>query len=128
MHSRTVDRELKFDGIRIEKGTNEISIISVKQYEAYCITFNLCNTVGQSDGRAVKGIGELKISKGSATLQIPFKNLGIIIEGTFMLLEEDITSLLSMREIVSHSMYLSSLNRTVAFHGRSQPLAMENFF
>lgn len=77
------------------------------------MTFNICKAIRPSDGRAVKGMGGRNISKGSATIQIPLNNLAIIIEVKFMILQEDNTPLLSMRDMVTHILDISLLNSTL---------------
>lgn len=72
MHAHLSERrDHVFYGIRIYTCANRASLISARQYDAYCKVFGLRKSVHPSEGRAVKGSRGRKTSVGRALIRIP---------------------------------------------------------
>lgn len=55
-------------------------------------------------GRSLKGIGENRHYIGTGRIQINFMQLGIVIEADFLIIGENVPSLLSMRDMVKNGL------------------------
>lgn len=93
-----------FHGIRIDTCGNRSSIISSKQYQAYRVELSLKHALRQTKGGSVKVIGGPQRAIGTAMINIPFRDLEIIIDVHFMVIKDDIPTLLFMREMVTNGL------------------------
>ena len=83
---REVDQpELK--DVTIDTGANRKSVICQSQYTAYEKEFGRRIPVKKSKRKGVKGIGGLCEILGDVSIQIPFKELGLIIDVDFALMK-----------------------------------------
>ena len=96
MHSK---KNIVFDGARIDAGCSRSSVISIGQYRAYCSNFRAPIFISQKGAKSVNGLGGKAIAIVAATIPIPFKKLGIIADVRFQVVNENIPSLLSMKDI-----------------------------
>lgn len=117
-----------FYGLRIDTRANRTSIMSCKQYDSYCRSFGYKTVITQPQGRIVRGIGRYQDAAGMASIQIPFQDLGLILDVDFKLLSERVPPLLSMRDMVGNSLDFSLQDRTITFEGLSQVLKFDNYF
>lgn len=65
---------------------------------------------------------------GSATIQIPFKDLVIVIDVRFELLTGSVPSLLCLRDLCKDGLDISVSRRKVTCGGYEQDLAMFDYF
>lgn len=79
--------------------------MSTAQYDAYCKLFGVLHAISPVyKGRRVPGIGGEQTPSGSAKIQIPFKNLHIIVDVHFLILSNDIPTLMSMKELIQNDL------------------------
>ena len=102
--------------------------MSTIQYDPYCNTFNLKKLIKPLKGKQVRGIGGCSIAIGEARVQIPFKDLGIIIDVKFLILKDKIPSLLSMKDMLDNGLDLSIQGRYITLGNRKQDLHFQNYF
>ena len=117
-----------FRGILIDTCANKSSVISPSQYRAYCETFQVpCNILKQNI-RSLKGIGGKSVSIGTATIPVPFKDLNLVIDVTFQILDSNVPTLLSMKDMHDNGLDISIQDKVVKYKHLLQPLAFENYF
>lgn len=58
-----------------------------------------------TDKLTIAGIGGISKVTGVVIIQIPFKDLGIVIDVTFVVLKGDIQTLLSMNDMLGSILY-----------------------
>lgn len=102
--------------------------MSLSQYGSYCVEFGLKRAINRSTRTVLRGIGGRRIPIGTERIQIPFDKLRIIIDVDFLILQEDVPSLLSMRDMIENQLDISIQSLHITLAGRKQSLAMENFF
>lgn len=118
----------QFEGVRLDTAANRRSVMSIRQYEAYQKEFGLRVPIRATERRTLRGIGGHGTIVGEAMIQIPFGDLGLVIDVTFTILEEDVPSLLSNRDMIDNGLDLSLQGRYLYKGSRKQPLALENYF
>lgn len=79
-----------------------------------------------SDGRSVRGIGGTRKSIGTATIKIPFKDLGVIDYVFFLLMAGRFPTFLCMTDVCRHGLENSVLRCKVIFTALGQDLRMVN--
>lgn len=89
-----------FDGLRIDTCANRTSVIIECQYQAYCYSFNLPFITRPSGNQIKKGNGGSSTSSGIFMIQVPFNYLDFIIDVSFLIIKEDVPTLLSMRDLL----------------------------
>lgn len=80
-------------GVKIDTSANLKSIMWMSQYYAYCQTFGIITSI-KSQKRRVVGIGGLNTGIGTATIQIPFPALGLIVDINVLLMSDAIPTFL----------------------------------
>lgn len=123
----TNDKPVGFEGLKVDTGANRSSIMSARQYGAYCETFGLIGNVRPSEKR-VKGIGGRQVVVGVANIQIPFDKLGLIIDVWFAILDADVPTLLSLRDLWINGLDISIQECVIKLGQKKQELEMVNFF
>lgn len=98
MHAAIADATADIHGIKIDTGANKKSNLSVEQYTQYCCMLGLKEAIGVSDRRGVIGIGGIKKSVGTAEIQIPFKDLGVVIDIRLLLQTGRVPTLLCLKD------------------------------
>lgn len=78
--------------------------------------------------RTIRGVGGRRKASGLAMIQIPFINLGAVMDVDFLIIVEYIPSLLSLRDMYKNGMDLSIQGRYISLCTRRQQLHFENFF
>lgn len=76
-----------FDYIRLYTYSNRRSVLSVREYGIYCITFSFKIKIKPIHGKHVWAIEGLIKALGEAIFQITFKYLNVIIEVNFLILQ-----------------------------------------
>lgn len=79
-----------------------------------------------SGGRSVRGIGGIRNSIGTATIKIPFKDLGVIVDFLFLLMAGRFPTLLCMADFCRHGLENSVLRCKVILNALEQDLRMVN--
>lgn len=102
--------------------------MSIKQYQAYCETFQLKPMIQKLMGRMVKGVGGTQKAIWEARIHIPFKDIGIIIGGDFLLLPDTAQSFLSLKNMVENVLDISIKNQKVTLNGRNRNFNSSTFF
>ena len=91
-----------FDGIIVDTGADRSSVMSHSQYKAYCEEFNIPPHIDRSDKRGLTGIGGQGQCIVTANVQIPFNDLGLILDVKFRILQNTCPSLLSLRDMMQN--------------------------
>lgn len=120
--------KVRFAGIRMDTCCNRTSIIGRPQYRAYCFEFGTKEAVRPAKGRNVSGIGGGVEGIGLVNIDIPFTELLLIIHIEFLLVDQDVPTLMSMKDMKESGIDISLQNETVLFAGRTQKLQLENYF
>lgn len=76
-----------FLGIRLDTCCNRTSIMRMKLYISYCTEFDIKPTIKPAQGRGVNGIGGGLQGLGFVLIEIPFNDLGLVINVEFLLLK-----------------------------------------
>lgn len=126
-HAMEPKGQTNFDGVKIDTAANRKSIMGTHQYDEYCKTFGLRPAI-RTQTRGVIGIGGRKSSIGTVTIQIPFPNLGLIIDVCFLLMTGNVPTLLCMKDMIDNNLDISLQHRTITHEGRKQQLRLENYF
>lgn len=93
-----------FNGLRMYTGANRMSAMSNGQYTAYTTEFRLKNAMKPASDRTIRGIGGRRKAVGMDRIQIPFSDLGTVIDVDFLIIMEAIPSLISMKDISTNGM------------------------
>lgn len=101
--------------------------MSSEQYEAYCGEFNLCPKLQPPKDRTVNGIGGWRQSIGTATIALPFKWLGIQNFVSFIVIHQNVPTLLSMKYMMKNVLYISIKEMVVILRNRTHKLEFENY-
>lgn len=128
MYANMTDKTAEFLGIKIDTGANKRSIMSLAQYSHYCQKFGLAEAIRMNNNHGVKGIGGSRKSVGTANIQIPFKDLGVIIDVQFLLLTGQVPTLLCLKDLYTNGLDISILRCKILCAGREQSLEMKNYF
>lgn len=89
-----------FQGIRFDTCANTASIMSRKQYDAYCDTFCMKQAIKDASNSKIRGVGGQTFAIGLVTIQVPFVDLELILYIDFLLVAEEIPTLMSMFVII----------------------------
>lgn len=96
-----------FDGIRLETAAKRRSVISNAQYDEYQHEFGRKVRIRSPTRKKLRGIGGIKKVMGDATIQIPLKTFGLIIEVYIAILDFNIRTLLSNKDMIDNGLNLS---------------------
>lgn len=100
-------RERTVEGLRIDTCANRTSVVSKCQYDAYCQTLNLPSITDSSGNKVVKGVGGSSNVSWFVVIQLPFKYLDIIIYIAFLVIEEYVRPLLSIKNMFAGYLQLA---------------------
>lgn len=95
-----------FDGIQIDTCTSRTSVISMRLYHAFSKIFNLPHSM-PTDKKSVAGIGGTSRATGVAVMQVPFKELDVVVDILFLVLKDVIPTLLSMKGMLNNGLDIS---------------------
>ena len=115
-----------FKGSMIDTGSNRSSIISLNQYQAYCREFSIPAAIDKSEKRSINGLGGKTKSVGSVLIPIPFPELGIVADVKFRVVEENVHTILCLRDMKMIGLDLSIQNNWLSFMRKTQKLDLEN--
>lgn len=87
-----------FGGIRLDTCANLSSLFGKPKYEAYTREVGLKMRIHPEISRAIRGIGGRRQAIVTVRIQIPFSDLGIIIDVDFVIIVENVPTMLSMKE------------------------------
>lgn len=125
--ARGLHDHAEFMGLKVDTGANKSSIMSLSQYRIYCKLFGVPMGLKPST-RQIKGIGEKREAAGKETIQIQFSLLSMIIDVEFLILEADVPTLLSMKDLGDNGLDISIQVCVIILGDLKQPLKMVNFF
>lgn len=118
----------KFKGILLDTCGNRSSVMSFAQYKAYCLEFQVPFKINRGSAKSISGIGGSRKTMGTATIPIPFKDLKIVIDVTFQIMEDYVPSFLSMKDMVENDLNLSIQRKVLMYRNLEQDLSFEIFF
>lgn len=96
-----------FDGLRIDTCANRSSDMSLGQYKLYVRKFGLPEAIRQAEARAIKEIGGRQLALGAAKVQILLPRLGMVADVEVLIIEQDIPTFLSMKDMLDHGLDIS---------------------
>lgn len=127
MTLQDVRSPLELKGLKIDTGANKSSIIGISQYDAYCRTFGLV-TVIRPCTRRVKGIGGKRSTMRETVIQTPFVDWDVIIDVRFIILDLDIPSLLSTKDLLTNGLDIYRQECVIKHGYMTEGLQMVDFF
>lgn len=117
MELETVHKKLKLgeecaiDGVRLDTGAKSMSVMCIREYGLYTSQFGMNNGISLAPDRKIRGIGGTRKELGLEMIQIPFTDL-VIVEYMYLLtIDEDVSSLLSLRDMYENVLDLSVQGR-----------------
>lgn len=117
-----------FDGLSLGAWVNRKDVININQYRASSKTFNLPQSIRPPSNRAITGNSGIRISIRVVKIEIPFKKLRVVIEATFLVLEDSTLTLLFMKDMLDNSLGICIQERHMRNGTKWQPLKIENYF
>lgn len=118
----------EFKGLKVYTSAKRASVMSEEQLFAYSKEFELSKDNQKPSDIMVTGIGRRNKAVGTALIQIPFKDLKAIIYVEFIILSGQITTLLSMKYMMTNELDISIQVFHVSCGNRTQQLEMRNYF
>lgn len=129
MHAYLIgDEPSKLKSFRLVTGGNRASVMSKEPYHAYCRPFGLRPAIQTTGGRASRGIGRRKTSIGSSTIQFAFNYLQLMIDVEFLLLDDQVPTLLSMRDMIRNGLEISMQQAHSTHMTKKQRIKLDNYF
>lgn len=117
-----------FNGVIIDTGANRKSVMCTEQHKAYCNLFQIPLDIDSTEKGGVLGIGGRAKSIGITTLSVPFRELGLVVNVSFRLMETDCPSLLCLNDMLVNGLDISIQEKTMKYQGKTMKLAFENGF
>jgi len=121
------ERPSEFNGVLVDTGANRASLMSLNQYRAYCREHGAPASLTKGTKR-VRGLGGSQQSIGTATIAVPFPELGLVSEIDFHIVDDEVPTLLSLRDLKKTGIDLSIQRDCLLFMGAEQKLVHENDF
>jgi len=118
----------RFQGVILDTGANRRSAMCLEQYRTYCKEFMVPMEIDYNDNNCLLGIGGMSGAVGTASIPIPFVDLGIVIDVKFKILRDSCPNLLSLRDMIVNKLDISIQDKTVSFRHKIQSLLFENDF
>lgn len=100
-----------------------MSVMSVDKYEAYTREFGLKSVMKPAPDRTVRGIGGRRKATVLTSIQIPVVDLGAVMDVEFLIIGEDVPSLLSLTDMYQNGMEFSIQNKEITLGTRKKKLA-----
>lgn len=120
--------EERFNGIFLDTCANRSSVMSYKQYKAYCKEFNVPFNIERGEQRGIRGVGGSAKIIGSANIPVPFRDLKLVIDVQFRIVNEKVPSLLSNKDMIDNGLDISLQRKTISHGKQEQSLDFENYF
>lgn len=84
----TSKNNISFEGLRIDNHANPTSVISDCSYVGYCRTFNLAYSISSANNQMVERIGGTSMAVELVIIQVPFKELHVVVDVGFLINKE----------------------------------------
>ena len=120
------NQEVPFHGIVIDPGANFVSTISMSQYQAYCMTYNVPARIEKSNPRKVRGIGGIQEFFGTVIISVPFPNFDRLVDFSFSVTSANVPTLLCLKALKSTVFGLDVRNDLLFFEGKNHKLTLRN--
>ena len=117
-----------FKGTHLDTCANRSSIMSINQYRAYCKEFRVPCKIDKSNQTKLRGIGGSGSPIGTATIPVPFHDLNLTIDVNFKIVPDNVSSLLSNRDMIENCLDIRLQEKVVTFGNKSKPLLFSNCF
>lgn len=117
-----------FLGVHLETGTIMSSMMLRGQCAAYCEEFGVRSSLIPGNGASVQGIRGRRTSIGTALIRIPFCNLNLAIDVDFLVIPDNLPSILCMKDMVDNRLDIRIQNHTDGFRDLTHALKMANCF
>lgn len=86
---------------------NKSSVMSYSQYKSYFMGVQETFKLNKGSSKIITGIGVSEASLGTAIIPIPFKDLNILIDVTFQIINSYIPTLLIMKDVHENGLDVS---------------------
>lgn len=115
-HKATINQQhhIHFDVPLKDTYANRTSFISVCRYRAYCGTFSLLQSITILESRIVAGIGGMRTFIGEVAIEVRLTQLEVVTEMAFRVLEDNILTCFSMKDMLDNSFHISNQERYVS--------------
>jgi len=123
---KTTSRKTEFQGILIDPGANYLNIIHIDQYRAYCREHDVPAEIREHSGKLISGIGGRQKCFGSATIAVPFPNIGITIDFEFQVTTAPSPTVLCLKDLKKTEFGLYIQNDLLFILGKSEKLELRN--
>lgn len=120
--------ERTFDGLRIDTCANRTFVLGRFQYHRYCETFNFPSIINSSRSTVIYGIGGSNTSVGIVLILVPFKYMDLIVDISFLVIEENVPTLVSMEDMLANDLDISIQWKYMSLGERRHPSTKENYF
>lgn len=124
----TTKNNSSFEGLRIDTFANHTSAITDGQYQAYCRKLNLSCSIKSASNRAMKGICGNSKAVGLVVIQVPFKELDVVLEVAFLIIDKNIPTPLSMKYMLNEGLDISVQSQYVSLSLRRHRLTKKYYF
>lgn len=116
-----------FGSNRIDKGASQTPVISIAQYREYCKSFDLSSAMKPFIDRIIMGIGEAGNLIGRVVIQVPFKNPGVVIDVSFLIIRESVPAILPMKDILNKDSEISIQREYVSLENLHNLLTIKSY-
>lgn len=123
-----IQQESLFDVLKIGTYANQTSVIGFEQYHAYCRTLYFLQLMKPTANRSISRAGGRNKPVGAVVMQVPFKELKIVIFVTIIVLKEDIPGLLSMKDMIDNGLDIFIQGHHASLAQRRHVLSTEDYF
>lgn len=115
-------------GVWLDTCARRRSVMSKQHYTAYCRNVGSPTSLRTIDGASIQGIGGRMKSIGTAIVQIPVRQLQLIIDLEFLVIPDDIPYLWSMKYMVHNGTNIRIQHHHDRLGDHIHKLSMENYF
>lgn len=124
----TTKSNITFGGLRIDTCKNRTSAVGNAQYHAYPKAFNFPYLSISGNKRKKKETGGTNKSAVLMVIQRPFKELDVVIDVTFLMIERNVSTLFPRKDMLENGLNISIQWWYVWSGPRRYRLEMENYF
>lgn len=104
------------------------SVMSIRQYKAYCDILNLHIEIKPVTSKQVREIGGISKAVGVARVQTPFNGMNIVIDVKFLIIQDPIPTLLILKAILDKHLEIYIQDRYISHKNHRHTLRLMNYF
>lgn len=123
-----MQQQAPFHGLKIDTSASRTSVITMGQYHSYSRTFNSLQPMRPIKNLSVMGVGGKRKAIGVIVTLVPFKDLKIVIDVMFLVLQENVPTLYSMQNMIENCLDISIQGQYVRLGQRRNTLSTKKYF